>query len=105
MDFYKEVYLGLLRRERKDFRNVPSREVFRLYQVYLSLPVGGMRTNYRIDHLDLDDWLVLAKGYTSVEDKQKTPIERYQEQVFEFEQAMDAKLKDLQERIDRLLRG
>ncbi len=105
MDFYKEVYLGLLKRERKDFRNVPTREVFRFYQVYISLPKGDMRTNYRIDHPELDEWLVLAKGYTPVADREKAQIDRYEEQIAEFTQAMDARLKDLQERIRRLLRG
>ncbi len=103
MDFYREVYLGLFRRERKDFRNVPSREVFRFYQVYLSLPKGDMRTNYRIDNPELDDWLVLAKGYTSVGDKERLPIERYQEQIVEFQRIIDARLKDLLKRINRLL--
>ena len=48
---------------KRDYTKVPPREVFDLYQVYLSLPPGSARMGYRIENPDLDDWLVLSKGY------------------------------------------
>ena len=74
IDFYKEVYLGVLGNGRKDYRKTPSREVWQLYLVYLSKREGTERLNYRIDNLDLDDWLVLAKGLTPVGTRTKKEV-------------------------------
>ena len=62
-EFYQDVWLGILGNQKIDFDRIPTREVFDLYQVYQSLPVGGARMGYRIENPDLDTWLVLTKGY------------------------------------------
>jgi hypothetical protein len=62
-DFYNAmVSLGLW--EARDFSKVPTRQVFALYQKYLTLPKGEARLTFRVENKALDDWLVLAKGYT-----------------------------------------
>ena len=64
--FYKEM-LAKVFKERRDFRKVPSREVFDLWVIYNNLPSGSVRKDYRLAHSDLDDWLVRAKGYKPAE--------------------------------------
>lgn len=53
--------------EPRDFSKVPTKQVWGLYQGYLKLPKGQPRLDYRIDHPELDAWLVLAKGYKPAE--------------------------------------
>ncbi|KKM74988.1 hypothetical protein LCGC14_1394740, partial [marine sediment metagenome] len=62
-EFYRAMLDKGVFTERKDFRKVPSRRVFALYSIYLNLPSGTLRLDYRRKHGDLDDWLVLSKGY------------------------------------------
>ena len=62
-EFYQDVWLGILGNQKIDFDRIPTREVFDLYQVYLSLPLGSARMGYRIENPELDAWLVLSKGY------------------------------------------
>lgn len=53
-----------------DFAKIPTEEVERLYEKYQSLPgTGNERKDFRAKHLDLDAWLVLAKGYIPIGDK------------------------------------
>ena len=59
-DFYKEVYLGILGKPRKDYRKVPTRQVFALYQRYQGLPLGKARAEFRARHPDLEAWGRLA---------------------------------------------
>ena len=60
--FYEEmVNLGKI--EKKDFSKVPTREVFSLYLLYLKEMPGNDRMQFRLDHPELDDWLVEAGGY------------------------------------------
>ena len=84
-DFYKEIYLGILGNERKDYRKVPTREVFTKYQEFLGLIEGKPRDDFRWDNRDLDDWLVLKFGYTPIMEKRRraalTPAERLAEEV------------------------
>ncbi len=58
-DFYKDVYLAVLGKERKDYRLVPTRQVYRKYQVYKDLPNTKEKEAYRRANRDLEDWLVL----------------------------------------------
>ena len=72
----------------RDFSKVPTKEVFKLYRIYKGLPLGQPRLDYRAKHPELDEWLVLAKGYMPVGDKgdpnaPKTPWEE-QEEIEEF---------------------
>ncbi len=66
-DFYQEMLAKGVFAERKDFRKVPTREVFDLWVIYNSLPRGTVRKDYRLKHPDFDDWLVDAKGYAPAE--------------------------------------
>jgi len=61
-DFYNEMVSKELWKP-KDFEKVPTREVFDLYQIYQHLPLGSARMGFRIENPDLDEWLVLSKGY------------------------------------------
>ena len=65
VDFYQAMLDKDVFKER-DFSKVPSREVFALFEEYNSLPLGGTRLDFRRENLELDAWLVLAKGYTPV---------------------------------------
>ena len=56
-------------KELRNFSEVPTRDVFELYQIYIGLPLGQTRRDYRAQHLDLDDWLVTAKGLTPIGDR------------------------------------
>ena len=64
-DFYKQVYLGLLGKERKDYRKVPTRAVGAKYLKYQDLTYGVDRDKYRLDNPDLDEWGVLAGIWTT----------------------------------------
>jgi len=70
-EFYNTMYELEIWAEPRDFSKVPTREVYALYQSYLALPVGYARTTFRAEHPELDDWLVLAKGYTAIGDRGK----------------------------------
>jgi len=81
--FYKDVYVGILGLERRDFRNVPSRRIEQLYGEYLGLPrIGDTRKAFRLAHPDLDDWLVSAQGYEPAKAAQrpKTWLDLMEEQ-------------------------
>jgi hypothetical protein len=58
--------------QEKDFTKVPTRQVYGLYQTYNTLPKGEARLNFRVQHPELDAWLVYAKGYTYASDAAKS---------------------------------
>jgi len=60
----------------KDFTKVPTREVWEKYGYYSTLAEGTARMEYRLQHPDLDDWLVLAKGYKPAEAPKPPPKPR-----------------------------
>lgn len=85
-DFYKEVYLGVLKNERRDYRKVPTKQVFAKYLIYLNDRVSGKpREDYRWDNPDLDAWGVLAFGWKPIKEQSRkaalTPQERLAEEV------------------------
>jgi len=84
LDFYREVYVGLLGNERRDFTKIPSREVFDLYLSYIALPHLKAKDDFRWNHRDLDAWLVVKFDYTPIADKKRrealTPYERFMEE-------------------------
>jgi len=85
-DFYKEVYLGILGNQRKDYRKVPSRVVGTKYLKYQALTYGVDRDKYRLDNPDLDEWGVLAGIWTTTMSEKRrrlgiTPQERLEEDV------------------------
>jgi len=85
-DYYKEVYLGVMGNERKDYRKVPTRAVFAKYLVYLKKVTGKPREDYRRENPDLEDWLLL-RGYVQQSIKEKdirdklTPTEKLAEEL------------------------
>ncbi len=69
IEFYDAMISEGTFKERRDFRKVPTRKVYDLYQIYLDLPLGQMRLDYRAQNHDLDAWLVNAKGYKPAGDR------------------------------------
>jgi len=82
-EFYNNmVNLGLWKP--RDFGKVPTREVYGLYETYKGLPTGTPRYDFRIEHPELDAWLVLKFGYKPVSGRSKketpkTPWEKLEE--------------------------
>jgi len=71
-------------KQMRDYSKVPSRTVWNLYKTYLGLPKGDARLDFRVQHPDLDAWLVLAKGLKPTgargeEEAPKTPWEELEE--------------------------
>jgi len=91
---HKEFYEAMVDKgiwQERDFSKIPSRDVFALYQVYQSLPLGSARIGYRIENPELDAWLVLAKGYkpatgkiTEGEKEELTPDEKIAKRLAEM---------------------
>jgi hypothetical protein len=105
-DFYKEVYLGILGNERKDYRKVPTRAVFKKYLVYLDLYTDFDRKNYRLNNLDLDDWGQARFGWKSITEQKRrkglTPFERGKEDIWEEAEEREEKLETIEEPLERI---
>jgi hypothetical protein len=77
-EFYQAMLNLGIWTEPKDFSKVPTKEVYELYQEYSGLrdstgkPDKQARLNFRHEHPDLDNWLVLAQGLTPVGDRWTT---------------------------------
>ena len=73
LDFYEQVYKGILGNDKRNFSKVPTSEVFAKYLEYLQIDSrqAKMRDDFRWDNLDLDDWLVLKFEYTPVTEKRR----------------------------------
>lgn len=99
MDFYRDIYKGLLGNEARDFTKVPSRVVFKEYLEYVALPHLKAKDDYRWDHRDLDAWLVLKFDYTPIAEKKRreslTTYEQFIEVWTERGKAIEEKLKAL----------
>lgn len=65
-DFYREVYLGVLKKDRLDFRKTPTREVYAKYLEYQKLPTDYWRDLYRQNNSDLDEWGQLRFGWKPI---------------------------------------
>uniref|UniRef100_A0A6H1ZL88 Uncharacterized protein n=1 Tax=viral metagenome TaxID=1070528 RepID=A0A6H1ZL88_9ZZZZ len=100
-DFYKNVYVGILGNERKDYRLVPTRQVFSKYLDYLNLPEGKWRDDFRFANKDLDDWGQQKFGWIDIDEKKRreelTPLERAKESTWEQEQEWKKRLKEIEE--------
>ncbi len=80
LGFYKNVYLNPtnndgVQHERKDFRKVPTREVFGKYLTYLQLGSPTSKKNYREANPELDEWGVLAEIWSKPISEQKRRTE------------------------------
>lgn len=64
-EFYKAM-VDLGKWTEKDFLKVPTRLVWGLYEMYLTLDKGEARLAFRRQNPTLDAWLVLAKGFKPV---------------------------------------
>ena len=88
-DFYKQVYLGILGNQRKDYRKVPTRVVGAKYLKYQALTYGVDRDKYRLDNPDLDEWGVLAGIWTTTMSEKRRRLglsasEKMEEEVGEL---------------------
>jgi hypothetical protein len=63
-DYYREVYLGILGLQKRDFSKVPTREIGAKYITYKKMDTGMERDQYRIDNPDLDEWGVSVGIWT-----------------------------------------
>ena len=90
MDFYGLVFKGILGRAKMDFLKVPTREVHAKYQDYKLMSTQGKR-NFRIENPDLEEWLVLAKGYKPVGgDAKNEPLSQTNQQFEELMKRIEA---------------
>ena len=84
MDFYQDIYKGLLGNEKKNFIKVPTRAVFRKYLTYVKLPHAKARQDYRLANPDLDAWGAIKFGWKPIEEQDirtdLTPYEKLQEE-------------------------
>jgi len=70
--FYKEVYLGILGNQKRDFSKVPTREIGAKYITYKKLKTQAERDLYRIRNPDLDEWGVAVGIWsTSMTEKRR----------------------------------
>jgi len=109
MDYYREVYLGLLGNKRKDWRLVPSREVFDKYLIYIGTPEGKMREDLRYQNEDLDYWLLATKKVSKpisqiYREREMTSREKFTKGVWESETEFDKRVAELLKRIGALRR-
>lgn len=65
-DFYQTMLDMGVWTSKEDFSKVPSREVYKLYQKYLTIPKGFPRFNFRQLNPDLEQWLVWTQDYSPV---------------------------------------
>ena len=90
MDFYDVVFKGILGKAKMNFLKVPTREVYAKYQDYQLMSTQGKK-NFRIENPDLEEWLVLAKGYKPVGgDAKNEPLSQTNQQFEELMKRIEA---------------
>lgn len=111
-EFYKAVRRAL-DWELRDFSKVPTKEVFRLYQIYRRLPTGKIRENYRAQHPELDKWMVLTGKVSKTMEEQEalaelSKAERMALEMWEREkgreEGMEKALEEMRRRLGELTR-
>jgi hypothetical protein len=95
-DFYKAMFeLGIWTKPR-DFTKVPSREVYRLYRTYLGKSKGQAKLDFRVQHPELDGWLLLTKKVTkAATDRGKKEAEKTEWEKLEEKRRFEEWLKGL----------
>ena len=94
IQFYEQVYKGILGNQKRNFTKVPTREVFAKYLEYLQIDSrqAKLRDDFRWDNPSLDDWLVLKFGYTPVTEKRRraaqTPGEKLALSIADLERRL-----------------
>ena len=105
-DIYKEVYLGFLGNQPRDFSKVPTREIFAKYLEYQKLPKGKRRGDYSWENPDFDAWGVLRFGWVSIVEQKRraelTPTEEFLEDVTKKEAEFDEAMRELEELLEGL---
>jgi len=95
----------------KDFSKIPTREVFKLWQVYLTLPRGSPRIGYRAANKELDDWLFLTgKVSQTIPEKERQKeigkwgvwAEKYREYLTKIEEVAVKREKQAIQETERL---
>jgi hypothetical protein len=100
-EFYDSIFEKLNWTDRIDFSQVPTREVFNKYLVYLQLPTQFEKKEYRFNNLDLDEWGVKNKqiGWKSITEQKRretmTAYERFMEEWAERGAAIEEALAGL----------
>jgi len=84
MDFYRKMRELNLWTEDRDFSKVPTKQVYKLYKDYLGLPTGGPRITFRIQHPELDAWLVWAKQYSFASDATRDIYSKHPEEFLAY---------------------
>ena len=96
-DFYKDVYVKQFDNERKDFRTVPTREVFKRYLDYQWLSTSGNdRDDFRRENREFDEWLVLKFGYRPITEKKLTvpkPLSKEKTEIRDLQKKLSESLK------------
>lgn len=111
--------LGIFK-ERRTFEKVPSREVWRLYQIYQFTPKGEPRYEMRVKYPELDAWLLLTgkvskpvvrregvEGVSPYEEEAGVAYQEWLEQLRKWEEyeersdELDALLRDWRERMKK----
>ena len=65
-EYHDEIYVKLQGNQPMKLDTVPTREVFKLYQGYLTEDAGSDRLDYRALYPDLDKWMLLTKKVTKL---------------------------------------
>jgi len=95
-DFYKAMFKLGIWTEPRDFTKVPSREVYRLYRTYLGLPKGQAKLDFRVQHPELDGWLLLTKKVTkAATDRGKKEAKKTEWEKLEEKRRFEEWLKGL----------
>ena len=80
-----------------DFDKTPSEEVEDLFNEYEDLPAGNPRLNFRYEHPELDEWLLLV-GKVSRPAREMIELTEADRRALDLER----KLKEIEERVARV---
>lgn len=85
--FYRDVYIGLLKKQPINFTKLPTRQVFAKYLNYVQLVTNSQQRQYRWDNEDLDAWGSIRFGWTPI-NRQPNPETAGQRAQREFREGM-----------------
>ena len=102
--FYKLIYDIKGWKEPIDFDKIPTKEVERLYNYYRDvLPPGNYRLNFRYEHPELDEWMLLTGKVTrpasemvelTAADRRKLDMKRVREELERARRELEEALAD-----------
>ncbi len=94
--FYRDVYLGILGNDRKDYRLVPpTRKLGAKYIYYKRIDNPGDRDTYRLENTDLDEWGVSVGIWTTTMTEKRrrsslSPASKTEERVADIIKEIEA---------------